>query len=124
GTWGFALLQQSQQIEKGRSGEWCAEAGDGLPGEAGGRDRDAQAHEVAVGHDDMTGTLGRMTDRHDGEASSEQRMRRIGYLDLVRGRLWWVLERGIMLLGRSTTWIMATCGRFSGFGCVTVCCCD
>src|SRR5262249_45693008 len=33
----------------------------------------------------------------------------------------WVLEGGIMLRCRSTTWITATCGRFADFGCVTVC---
>jgi hypothetical protein len=33
-----------------------------------------------------------MTDRHDGEASAEQRVSRIGYFDLVGRRISWVLE--------------------------------
>jgi hypothetical protein len=96
----FALLQQSEQIEDGFSGELCAEWRGGVLGEAGSENGDAQAHEVAVGDDDMAGALRRMADRQDGEASSEQRMRRIGYLDLVRSRIRWVLEGGIMLLSR------------------------
>jgi hypothetical protein len=48
----------------------------------------------------------------------------IDYLDLI-GRLnGRVLEQGILLLGRSTLWVMDICELFSDFGCVTVCCCD
>jgi len=92
GTWIFALLQLSEQSEDGYSGELCAELRTDVCGKVGGLYRDAQAHEVAIGHDDMTGTLRRMTDRHDGEASAEERVRRIGYFDLVGRRIRWVLE--------------------------------
>jgi hypothetical protein len=34
---------------------------------------------------------------------------RIGHLDLVRIERRWVLERGIMLLSRSTRWITVIC---------------
>jgi hypothetical protein len=50
----------------------------------------------------MAGMLRWMADRQDGEASAEQRMRRIGYLDLVGSLIWRVLEQGIVLLSRST----------------------
>jgi hypothetical protein len=33
-----------------------------------------------------------MADRDDGEASAEQRVSGIGYFDLVRGPINWVLE--------------------------------
>jgi hypothetical protein len=58
----------------------------------------------------MAGMLRRMADRQDGEASAEQRMRRIGYLDLVGSLIRRVLEQGIVLLSRSTLWIMPICG--------------
>ena len=92
GTWVFALLQQSEQSEDGFSGELCAELRTAVCGKAGGLDRNAQAHEVAIGYDDMAGALWRMTDRHDAEASAEQRVRGIGYFDRVRRRISWVLE--------------------------------
>ena len=38
---------------------------------------------IAIGDQDLTGTVPRMADRHDGEASAEQRVSGIGYLDLV-----------------------------------------
>jgi hypothetical protein len=92
GTWVFALLQQSEQSEDGFSRELCAELGTAVCGKVGGLDRDAQAHEVAIGYDDMAGALRRMTDRHDAEASAEQRVPGIGYFDLVGRRIRWVLE--------------------------------
>jgi hypothetical protein len=47
----------------------------------------------------------------------------VGYLDLLGGLIRRVLEGGIVLLSRSTLWIMDICELFSDFGCVTVCCC-
>jgi len=109
GTWGFALLQQSEQIKKGRSGELCAKPRTRVGGETGSLDRNAKAHEVPIGHKDMAGTLGRMADRHDGEASAEQRMSRIGYFDLVGGWIRRVVEPGIVLLSRLTPSITGGC---------------
>jgi hypothetical protein len=106
GAWVFALLQQSEQIDKGRSGELCADEELVVRNEVSSLNRNAQPHEVPIGHDDMAGTLRWMADRQDGEASPEQRMSRIGYLDLVGGRIRRVLEQGILLLSRSTRWIM------------------
>ena len=83
GTWVFALLQQSEQGEDGFSGELCAELRTDVCGKAGGLDRDAEAHEVAIGYDDMAGALRRMTDRHDGEASAEKWMKGIGYFNII-----------------------------------------
>src|SRR5262249_46832610 len=94
--------QQSEQVGQGFSGELCAEPRRVRGGQAGGRDRDAQAHEVAVGHDDMAGALRGMADRQDGEAPAEQRMRGIGYLDLAESLIRRVLEQGIVLPSRST----------------------
>ena len=70
--------------------------------QGGSGDRDAQSHEIPVGHENVAGALRRMADRQDFEASSEQRMSRIGYLDLVRDCLSRVVEQGIVLLSRST----------------------
>ena len=122
GAWVIALLQPSEQIENGFSGELCAESAAEVSGEAGSSDGEAQAHEVAVGHNHMAGTLRWMTDRQDGEASPEQRVSGIGYLDLVRARIWRVLEGGTMLLGRSTLWIALICVSCFAGGCVTGCC--
>jgi hypothetical protein len=92
GAWVFALLQQSEQSEDGFSGELCAESRAAVCGKVGGLDRDAEAHEVSIGHDHMARSLRRMTDRDDGEASAEQRVSGIGYFDLVRRPINWVLE--------------------------------
>jgi hypothetical protein len=97
----------------------CAGPRHGVDHKVGSLDGDAQAHEVPIGHDDMAGVLRRMADRQDFEALAEQRMRGIDYLDLVRSRLRWVLEGGIMIPSRSTLWIMPTCGNCSGKGYVT-----
>jgi hypothetical protein len=67
----------------------------------------------------MAGSLRRMTDRQDGETAAEQRMSGVGYLDLMGTCIERVLEQGILLLSRSTLWIMLTCGNCSGKGYVT-----
>jgi hypothetical protein len=90
--------------------------------QAGRGEGDAQAHRLAIGHEDDRGALGLPTDREDGEAASEEGVGRVGYLDFLRER--WVVERGIMKgfrLIRSTT---ATSGTFSSVGFETVCCFD
>ena len=110
-TWVFALLQQSQQIEKSRSGELCAQPRRRVGDQVGGLDGDAQPHEVPIGHEDMAETLRGMADRQDGEASPEQRMSRIGYLDLVGRLIRRVLEQGIVLLSRLTTSTMTPCSK-------------
>ena len=88
----FALLQQSEQSEDAFSGELCAELRTAVCGKVSGLHRNAQAHEVAIGHDDMAGALWGVTDRHDGEASAEKWMKGIGYFDLIGRRIRWVLE--------------------------------
>ena len=70
--------------------------------EVGGLNGEAQAHEVPIGHEDMAQALRRMADRQDGEASPEQRMSGIGYLDLVGKLIRWVVEQGIVLGTRLT----------------------
>ena len=92
GTWVFALLQQSEQGEDGFAGELCAERCTAVCGKVGGLHRNAQAHEVAIGDEDMAGTSRRMTDRHDGEASAEEWMKGIGYFDLIGRPIRRVLE--------------------------------
>src|SRR5439155_1096701 len=62
----------------------------------------AEAHEVPIGHDHVARALRRVTDRQDRETSAVERMGRVGYFDLFRVRGRWVVEGGIMLLGRST----------------------
>jgi hypothetical protein len=101
GAWVLALLQQSEQIKKGRSSELCADEGHLDRHEVSSLDRNAQAHEVSIGHENMARTLRWMADRQDGEALPEKRVSRIGYLDLVGGRIRRVVEQGILLLSRS-----------------------
>lgn len=102
---------------------FCAEAREVAAGQVGGRNGDAEAHRVVVRHKDIAGAVRLPTDGKDREATSEERVFRIRYLDLVRLRRGRVVERGINMLARLTLWIMAICERFSDFGCVTVCCC-
>jgi hypothetical protein len=109
GAWVFALLQQSEQIEKGRSGELCAGQRNGVSREVGGLDGNAKTHEVAIDHDDMAGVLRRMTDRQDLKASAEQRMGWIGYFDLIGRLIRRVLEQGIVLPSRLTTSTTISC---------------
>jgi hypothetical protein len=90
----------------------------GVGDEVGSGDGNAQSHEVAVGDEDVTGMVWWTADRHNSETSAEQRMSGIGYLDLL-GCLRRVLKGGIVLLSRSTLWIMPTCGNCSGEGYVT-----
>jgi hypothetical protein len=65
-------------------------------------DREAQAHEVAIGDDHMAGVMRGMADRDDSEAAAVEWMGRVGHLDLFRLGRWRLLEGGIKLLGRST----------------------
>jgi hypothetical protein len=74
--------------------------------QAGRGDRDAEPHRVAIGDEHDRGVAGLSTDREDGEAAPEEGMGRVGYLDLVRGRLRRVVERGIMAGFRLIIWIM------------------
>lgn len=69
----------------------------------------------------MARVLRGMADRDDSEAAPVQGVGRVGYFDLF-GPRGWVVEGGIMLLDRLTTWITATCGSFFNFGCVMACC--
>jgi hypothetical protein len=123
GAWAFALLQQGEQSEDGVSGELCAGPRRVAPSQVSGRDRDAQPHEVPIGHEDMAGAVRRVADRQDGEAAAEERVSGVGYLDLLGGRVRRVLEQGILLLSRSILWIMPNCGAYSVGGCVTGCYC-
>ena len=100
GTCVLALLPQSEQGAEGFSGERSMQLRRGVGDEVGSRDGNASAHEVPVGDEDMAGTLRWTDDRHDGEASAEQRMSGIGYLDLLKNLVRWVLKGGIVLLSR------------------------
>ncbi len=68
-------------------------------------DREAQPHEVPIGHDDVARTLRGMADRDDSEAAPVERMGRVGYLDLLRLGRQWLLEGGIKLWTRLIIWI-------------------
>ena len=102
GACGWALLQQGQQFEQGVPGEFCARPCGVVRVSLGCLDRDAKPQAIAIGHDDVTGVMGRMTDRHDLEASAVEGMSGVGHLDEFGIELGWVLEGGIMLLSRST----------------------
>ena len=68
--------------------------------EVGRRHRDAEPHGVAIGNQDVTRMAGLSTDGNDREATSEERVGRIRYLDFIRRYGSRVLERGINLLSR------------------------
>jgi hypothetical protein len=108
GACGLALLQQGQQFEQGVPGEFCARPCGVVRVSLGCLDRDAKPQAIAIGHDDVTGVLGRMADRHDLEASAVEGMSGVGHLDEFGIELGRVLEGGIMLLSRS---IMVVCRR-------------
>jgi hypothetical protein len=105
GACGLALLQQGQHFEQGVPGEFCPRPRGDIRGWLGRLDGDAKTQGIAIGHDDVAGALGRMADRQDLEASAEERVSGIGHLDQFGIELRWVLERGIMLLGRLIIWI-------------------
>ena len=58
-------------------------------------DGDAEPDRVAIGHEDEGGATGISGDREDGEAASEERVGRVGYLDLFGRGLGRVIEWGI-----------------------------
>ena len=123
GTWG-ALLEPGEQILKGGSREFGAPwRARGSP-KAGGGDGEAEPHEALVGHEDMAGALGELTDGEDGEPPAVEWMGWVGYLDLFLTERWWVLERGILLWDRSIRLITVICGTFSSDGCGMGCCYD
>ena len=61
-------------------GGWTGTA----PGWSG--DGDAEPHRVAIGDEHERGATRLSADREDGESAAEERMGRVGYLDLVRER--------------------------------------
>jgi hypothetical protein len=65
----------------------------------GGAQGKAEAHAIAIGHEDMARTRRRLANGQQAKASAEERMGRVDDLDLLW--LGWgrVLERGIMLWG-------------------------
>src|SRR5262249_9018210 len=101
GTWDRALLDQGQQIEQGRSGEFGARRRGAAGRKVGGQDGEAKPHEVAVGHEDVARALRGMADRDGSEAAPVQGVGRVGYFDPF-GPRGWVVEGGVMLLNRST----------------------
>jgi hypothetical protein len=122
-TWRFTLRDQGKELVDGVPGPFCAREVNLSGGQAGRSDGYAESHRFAIGDEHDRGAARLAADREDGEAAPEEGMGRVGYLDLLRERLRWVVDRGIMKGSRSTIWITATCGRFSDFGYVTVCCC-
>jgi hypothetical protein len=84
---------------------FCAETRHASVAQVGGGDGKAQTHAVAVSHEDEAGTVGLMADRQNGEAASEERVRRIRHLDFVRLRRRRVVEGGINMSARLTIWI-------------------
>jgi len=84
--------------------------------QAGRGDGDAEPHRVAIGDEHDCGPTRLTTDREDGESASEEGMGGIRYLDRLRERLRWVVERGIMVGSRSTRSTTAIYGSFSSDG--------
>jgi hypothetical protein len=68
-----------------------------------GRKLEAKSHVSTVADEDVPYRTGRVVDGEDRETAAEERMGRIGDLDLGRFLLGWVIEVGIKLMARSTT---------------------
>jgi hypothetical protein len=66
----------------------------------GGRHGDPERHEVAVGDINIAGDIRPTADVTHGESASEERVRGVGYLDLIEIRIGWVVEEGILLASR------------------------
>ena len=124
GACGLALLPQGQEFEQGVPGDFWARARGVVRGSIGSRDGNAKPEGIPIGHHDVTRALEGMADRQDLEASAVQGMSGVGHLDDFGIELRWVLEGGIMLLGRSMLWTTVTCMRSSAGGYVTASCCD
>jgi len=101
-AWVGALLEQGEQVFESRCREFGAPLREKGSPKAGGGDGEAESHEAAVGHEDMTGASRELTDGEDEEPPGVKRMGWVGYLDLFLTGRWRVLERGIMLWDRST----------------------
>jgi hypothetical protein len=69
--------------------------------QAGRGDGDAKPHRVAIGYEDERGVARLTADRDDGEAASEERMCRVGYLDLLGREFRRVVDGGIKARLRS-----------------------
>jgi hypothetical protein len=63
--------------------------------QTGRGDGDAESHRLAIGDEHDRGAARLTADREDGEAAPEEGMSRVGYLDLLRERFRWVVDRGI-----------------------------
>jgi hypothetical protein len=60
-----------------------------------------QDHVLTVRYVDVTGAMERRADRQQGKAAPEQRVHRIGDLDVCQFLIVWVIEGGIKVGGRS-----------------------
>src|SRR4029453_1420120 len=74
-----------------------------------------QHHGVAVGHEDIAYAVGARAGREQCKAAPEERMGGIGDLDFRRVVYRWVVDRGIKMFDRLTTWTIR--------GCWTCCAC-
>ena len=111
GACGLALLQQGQQFEQGVPGESCARPRGIVRVQVGRRDGDTKPQGPPVGHDDVSGALGRMADGQDLEGSAVEGVGGFRHHDHVGIGPRWVLEGGIMLLSRSTASTTRSCCR-------------
>jgi hypothetical protein len=72
----------------------------------------------------MTGAIRPAADVTHGESAAEERVRGVGYLDLIEIRISRVVEEGILLASRSIRLATNIFGSSSSDGCVTGCCFD
>jgi hypothetical protein len=57
---------------------------------------------LAIDHNNVAGAMDGRTDREHLKAAAKERMRRVSDLDLRQIVVFWVLEGGIKVSGRST----------------------
>ena len=81
---------------------FCAETAQLAAGQVRGRDRNAKPHRVAVGDEDIAGTVRLVADGKDREATPEERVCWVRHLDVFRLARRRVVERGINMLARLT----------------------
>ena len=82
--------------EGGRRGRWRDQIRGGLG--------NPQDHGVAVGDKDIAHAVSARTSREHDKTATEERMAGVGDLDFCQVVYRWVVDRGIKVFGRSTTW--------------------
>ena len=84
--------------------------------ERSGRHGDSERHEIAISHINIAGAIRLPADVTDRESPRKERVRGVGYLDLVHVWMSRVVEGGILLVSRLTRFHTMHHARFEEGG--------